>query len=182
MPSQHLSPILNFFNVFRFLRESAVISPGPTVFDRTGEGHAAFHLGQHCDAGTLARKHSLPIFLLMLVILPLFPGCTPGFVAATPNPVPMLDFIVQPPPLPPLSPLTPSLALAGGIDFTLTVTGSGFIPTSIVKWNGSDRLTTYVSATQITAIIMAADIRRAGTANVTVVNPAPGGGPSPTAP
>jgi YVTN family beta-propeller protein len=62
--------------------------------------------------------------------------------------------------------------------FTLTVNGTGFISGSVVRWNGSDRTTTYVSPTQITASVPAADIASAGTASVTVFNPGPGGGES----
>jgi len=47
-----------------------------------------------------------------------------------------------------------------------------------VQWNGSARTTTYVSPTQLTAAIGAADIASPGTASVTVVNPVPGGGTS----
>src|ERR1019366_9021316 len=61
---------------------------------------------------------------------------------------------------------------------TLTVTGSGFLAASQVQWKGSSRTTTYISATQLTAAITAADLATAGTATVTVVNPAPGGGVS----
>src|SRR6185295_629608 len=41
-----------------------------------------------------------------------------------------------------------------------------------------NRTTTFVSSTQLTAAIPASDIATVGTANVTVVNPAPGGGTS----
>jgi hypothetical protein len=47
-----------------------------------------------------------------------------------------------------------------------------------VRWNGADRTTTFVSATQLTVTISAADIATAGTAQVTVFTPAPGGGTS----
>ena len=47
-----------------------------------------------------------------------------------------------------------------------------------MDWNGSSRTTTIVSSTQATALITAADIATAGTASVTVVSPAPGGGTS----
>ena len=40
-----------------------------------------------------------------------------------------------------------------------------------MRWNGSARTTTFVSATQLTAAITAADIATAGTAQVTVANP-----------
>ena len=41
----------------------------------------------------------------------------------------------------------------------------------MVRWNGTDRTTTFVSATQLTAAIPAADIAAMGTASVTVRNP-----------
>jgi hypothetical protein len=81
-------------------------------------------------------------------------------------------------PVPSISSLSPFAATAGGAAFTLTVNGSNFIATSAVEWNGSNTTTSYVSATQLTASIAAADIGSAGSASVTVVNPAPGGGDS----
>ena len=84
--------------------------------------------------------------------------------------------ILAPNPAPSLTGLSPSSATAGGSAFTIAVSGSGFINGSVVRWNGSDRTTTYVSASQLTAAITAADIATTGTASVTVYNPAPGGG------
>ncbi len=81
-------------------------------------------------------------------------------------------------PVPALSALAPTSATAGGPAVTLTVTGSNFVPSSVVQWNGSSRTTMVVSGTQLTAAIPATDIAQAGTASVTVVNPAPGGGTS----
>ncbi|MFM7216741.1 MAG: beta strand repeat-containing protein, partial [Bacteroidota bacterium] len=81
-------------------------------------------------------------------------------------------------PVPVSSSLNPTSAIAGGSSFTLTVTGSGFYPASVINWNGSARTTTYVNSTTLTAAIGSADIASAGTANVTVINPAPGGGTS----
>jgi hypothetical protein len=45
----------------------------------------------------------------------------------------------------------------------------------VVKFNGAAKTTTFVSGTELTAAITAADIATAGTATVTVTNPAPGG-------
>jgi hypothetical protein len=82
-------------------------------------------------------------------------------------------------PVPSITSLNPSSATAGGPAFTLTVNGSGFISSSVVNFNGSARTTTFVSATQIKASILASDIATSGTANVTVTNPSPGGGTTP---
>ena len=81
-------------------------------------------------------------------------------------------------PAPGITSLSPSSATAGGAAFTLTVNGSNFVNGAVVRWNGSDRTTAFVSATQLTTSIAAADIAAAGTAQVTVFNPAPGGGTS----
>ena len=67
---------------------------------------------------------------------------------------------VSPPPT--ISSLSPASATAGGPAFTLTVNGSNFVSGSVVQWNGSNRTTTFVSATQLTAAITAADIATAG--------------------
>jgi len=87
--------------------------------------------------------------------------------------------ITAPNPAPNLTSVTPTSATAGAAAFALTVTGTGFISSSTVNWNGSARITTYSgSSTQLTAAITAADIATIGSASITVVNPAPGGGTS----
>jgi len=51
---------------------------------------------------------------------------------------------------------------------TLTVNGTGFTGSSIVMWNGSSRITTFSSATQLTAAITAADLGAGSVAQVSV--------------
>jgi YVTN family beta-propeller protein len=81
-------------------------------------------------------------------------------------------------PTPVLTTLSPSSATAGGAAFTLTVTGSGFVSGAIVQWNGMSLVTTFVSATQLTAVVPVGDLATAGMDSVTVLNPTPGGGTS----
>jgi MBG domain (YGX type) len=69
--------------------------------------------------------------------------------------------------------LSPYTATAGAAGFTLTVSGESFASNSRVLWNGAVRATTYVSSTQLTAAILAADIATERTNLVTVANPAP---------
>ncbi len=61
-------------------------------------------------------------------------------------------------------------------DFTLTVQGVGFTASSVVRWNGAARPTTFVSALQLTAAISAADVSGTGAmpilVPVTVYDPA----------
>jgi len=90
-----------------------------------------------------------------------------AMAVAQSNPVPLVS-----------QPLVPDAAKPGASAFTLTVHGSGFIAHSVVKWNGSTRKTHFVSSTVLKAKVPASDVAKAGTASVTVSNPAPGGGAS----
>jgi hypothetical protein len=83
-------------------------------------------------------------------------------------------------PTPAISALAPSPILAGDPGVTLAVTGSGFSAESVVRWNGTDRPTVFVSTGELDAALSASDIASIGTADVTVFTPAPGGGESNT--
>jgi len=73
--------------------------------------------------------------------------------------------------VPVITSLAPSSRVAGTGAFTLTVNGANFVSgSSVVRWNGSNRATTFVSSTQLTAAITAADIASSGSASVTVAN------------
>jgi YVTN family beta-propeller protein len=102
---------------------------------------------------------------------------------SSPNPVPTTN------PVPTISALYPSCAPAGvqfidGVDNQLSViapyptVGPDYVAGSIVRWNGSVRPTTSDAINGLIAQIPASDIAAAGTALVTVFNPAPGGGSS----
>ncbi len=90
----------------------------------------------------------------------------PFFILSAPNPVPIINS------------LSPNSLTTGGSAFTLTVNGSNFVLNSVVRWNGSDRPTTFMGSTRLTASIPASDLLVAGSASVTVSNPVPGGGGS----
>jgi trimeric autotransporter adhesin len=80
--------------------------------------------------------------------------------------------------VPVVSSLSPNIVLAGSGDFTLTVNGSGFNVTSAVNLGATALTTTYVSSTQLTALVPASTIANYGWAPITVSNPSPGGGAS----
>ena len=81
-------------------------------------------------------------------------------------------------PVPAISSLAPISASAGSAAQTLTLNGSGFIPSSTVTYNGSARAAAYISAAQLTISLSAADQASAGAYPVVVTNPSPGGGVS----
>jgi hypothetical protein len=81
--------------------------------------------------------------------------------------------------VPVLTSISPASAQAGDPDVTLSLTGSGFLSASQVKWNGTTGLvTTYVDAQHLTAVITASLLDTVQTAQITIYTPAPGGGTS----
>lgn len=76
---------------------------------------------------------------------------------------------------PTIDQIFPNATVEGGPAFTLTIVGKGFSSASQMQWNGDSRQTHFVSATELTAQISAADISSVGTAAVAILNPAPGG-------
>ena len=81
-------------------------------------------------------------------------------------------------PFPVLTTISPASVVAGSGNFILTVQGSNFNTSSSVRFNGMARATTFVSPTQLTALIPASDVAISGSHLVYVVNPTPGGGTS----
>ena len=84
-------------------------------------------------------------------------------------------------PVPTLVSLSPTTAPIGAGPLLLAINGTNFIPASTVGF-GTDNLTSNISVnpagTQIIVTVPAADLSTAGSAAVTVTNPAPGGGTS----
>ncbi|HET7216142.1 MAG TPA: IPT/TIG domain-containing protein [Terriglobia bacterium] len=110
------------------------------------------------------------VFLFLILDVILLTSCGGG--SALPSPGPQNN------PKPAINSLSPSTALAGVGGTTVTVAGTGFIRTSTAQWNGSNRPTTFVSSAQLQVALSAADLAAAGSGQITVVNPAPGGGTS----
>jgi GH25 family lysozyme M1 (1,4-beta-N-acetylmuramidase) len=82
-------------------------------------------------------------------------------------------------PPPAITGITPTTAPAGRGDVTISIQGTGFAAgISTAYWNGIPLATTYVSPTQLAAIVPAALTATVGTGSVTVVNQPPGGGTS----
>jgi hypothetical protein len=75
-------------------------------------------------------------------------------------------------------PLVPMTVKPGSKGFTLTVNGFGFADNALVAWNGKTRITTFVSRSQLQIQVRAVDVASPSTANISVVNPGPGGGTS----
>jgi hypothetical protein len=74
--------------------------------------------------------------------------------------------------------ISPGYATTGDPNTSLIVSGSGFIPASVVNFNGKALPTSYVSSNRVDTVIQASSLTTAGSYPVTVTNPSPGGGTS----
>ncbi|HUO63932.1 MAG TPA: S8 family serine peptidase, partial [Terriglobales bacterium] len=83
-------------------------------------------------------------------------------------------------PVPTITSISPTSASVGGGNFTLTVNGANFASNSVVRLNGTDRATTFVTSSQLRASILAGDLTAAGTQSITVFTPGSGTTPAVT--
>jgi hypothetical protein len=81
-------------------------------------------------------------------------------------------------PVPTLNSIYPTTIIATSLPFTISASGSNFAPSAVLNFNGVAKATTVNSSQNVYATISTADISTPGTVQVTVSNPAPGGGPS----
>ena len=111
----------------------------------------------HCSASRRLFVVSFPLFLLALALslLASLEGCSGG---TTPSVTPAITSI------------SPATLPAGSSAATLTISGSGFTGTSTVEVGGAVEATTYVSATQLTAAIPAAQLANGADLSVVVSN------------
>lgn len=98
------------------------------------------------------------------ILVSVFLGMSAFVARATPpNPVPFIGT------------LSPISVAPGGADLVLTVNGDNFVAASVVSWGSTALATTYVSATQLTAVVPAALTASSGTGWVTVSSAGPTG-------
>ncbi len=76
--------------------------------------------------------------------------------------------IAPPNPVPFIGALSPVSVAPGSADLVLTVNGDNFVAASVVDWDSTALATTYVSATQLTAVVPAALTASSGTGWITV--------------
>jgi IPT/TIG domain-containing protein len=81
-------------------------------------------------------------------------------------------------PVPAITSLSPASANVGSPDLSVTVNGSGFVPSTAITWNGAALKTSFVNASQVTTTFPAANLAIAAEVSVMAQNPAPSGGSS----
>ncbi|GAC1654166.1 MAG: hypothetical protein NVS4B3_17890 [Gemmatimonadaceae bacterium] len=160
---------------------AALAGSGPTSITVFGNDFTTTSIGRWNGAPRTTTFVSAQQVSVALTAADLAAAGTVQVTVATPTPgggvsAPATFTINNP--FPTTSSLSPAYVPVGAASFNLTVAGSGFVNGSVVRWNGADRITTYVSANQLTAAIPASDLNALGTSSVTVFTPAPGGGTS----
>ncbi len=108
---------------------------------------------------------------ILIVLTSMVAGCGGG--SSVPAPTQAVTNAV-----PAIANLTPSSAVAGSGDLSITVAGNGFVSGSSVQFNGTALKTTFTSAAALAATVPAADLTNGSIAAVTVSSPSPGGGVS----
>jgi hypothetical protein len=103
------------------------------------------------------------------------------------NPAPqVVEVVSAESAVPGLDSINPASARAGDPDEMLAVTGTDFATDAVVRWHDgatiTDLATTYVSASELSAVVPSALLASPGTFEVSVFNPAPGGGTSSSLP
>lgn len=107
------------------------------------------------------------------VVNPVGPPSAPGGGASNPVMLTVTN------PVPTLSSISPTSFAAGSTaSAALTLNGAAMVPNSVVQIDGSPRATTFVSAGQLVIQLTQGDFVAAGSHQVRVVNPSPGGGTS----
>ena len=110
-------------------------------------------------------------YLLLCFFLMLLASCGGSSTPVQPQPKPQPQN-----PAPTIQSLSPAAVAAGTSGFTLTIGGSNFLSTATLTWNGTQRMFAFVSSSELTTQISAADLDASGNVQVIVANPAPGGG------
>lgn len=171
---------------------SAPLSSQPVVqvIDENGglatefNGSVTLTIGSNPGSGVLAGTVTRPVIggIATFTDIAITVGGGEGFTLSAATAAPVLAALSATfdigNPVPTITSLDPFWRRAGSGTFTLTVTGSDFVPDSVVLWNGSARVTAFVSSTTVTATIPASDVASIGTASISVSNPPAAGGTS----
>lgn len=80
--------------------------------------------------------------------------------------------------IPVLNNISPSTVEVGNDGLTMILNGENFLTTSIVRFNGSDLITTFVSESELEASLTKSKLSLIGAFEVVVANPSPNGGVS----
>lgn len=103
-------------------------------------------------------------------------SATSSYVNAYKNPVITSQTAEENNPKPFVNSISPSTLNKGVGTKTITITGNGFVPSSIARINGSNRPTTFIDSSHLLIQTNQTDLSRVDGFFITVFNVSPGGG------
>lgn len=147
-----------------FVVASTVTFNGATITSTTTD---ATHIAATVPASALGTAGNFPI---VVTTPPPGGGASAPFTFQVKNPIPTLASV------------SPNTWYYQGGDKTVTLSGSGFLPSSVARLatpGGTiDLVTTYVSPAQVNAVVPNSALGALGNLQIAVMTPAPGGGTS----
>lgn len=146
-----------------------------SVVELNGVARASHFLsGSQITTMILPSDIQFPGTITVLVATPPPGGGTSNSETLTINPVNS--------PVPVVTTISPTGVFAGSNTLAVTVNGTGFVAQSEGTANGNVRSTFVFSSTRLLITLLASDIANAGTVQIAVLNPPPGGGLSNSVP
>jgi hypothetical protein len=89
-----------------------------------------------------------------------------GYQSPSNNPEPTVN------PKPSVNSISPKSANVGSGSKNVTVIGNGFVPSSVARWNGSDRPTTFIDPSHLVIHLSSSDMQGSSGRYITVWSPA----------
>lgn len=153
--------------------DSIAVGTAPGGLEVTLTG-ARFAAGAKVDAGgtelnaTLSSPTELKIRIPESLLSKV--GALPISVKSASGTSNALAFTVANPKSVSITTLNPASASVSGPDVSLTVSGAGFLPASVVRFNGTPLATSFRSGTELGATIPSSALQSAGRVSVTVAS------------
>jgi outer membrane protein assembly factor BamB len=146
---------------------TATGAPAPSLSE-TGSlpGGVTFNASTGVLSGTPAASTAGTYSITFTASSGVTPNATQNFTLTVNNPSPVLNSI------------SPTQVNSGSASMTLVVLGAQFVPQSIMRANGTDLTTTFVSSTKLMGTVPFTMLAQAGQLSISVFSPTPGGGTS----
>jgi hypothetical protein len=130
-------------------------------------------LGSYCGSAPTSTFMQWGTNGLAFIVSNGYCGSTSSQVVLVQSPALLLTVTRNASPIPTATSSSPVAVTHGTGNFRMTLKGSGFVPGSLVLWNGKTRSASYVNESELMVHVPESAIAIAGTADIVVKNPTP---------